>query len=84
MNTKNDNVTRREWSDGWGQPLVTLGCWTIAEDDDELRLYQLYHGCQHGLRPVTQADLEELVVCVRRALALLSDREGGQDTEGGS
>jgi hypothetical protein len=79
MNTGNDNNTR-EWRSDWGQPLVAIGPWTISQNEDGLRLWQLSHGCQHGVGPVTEGDLEELLVCVRRALTSLSDRQvqGGQ------
>jgi hypothetical protein len=72
VNSTDKNNTR-EWSNFWGQPLVAIGPWTISKEDDGLRLWQLSHGCQHGVGPVTEGDLEELQVCIRRTLALLSE-----------
>lgn len=71
------------WHEVGTKPLVTLGPWTIAEDEDGLRLWQLSHGCQHATGRVTEADLEELQICVRRLLALLADRSGQAQTEQG-
>ena len=65
----------RAWSAHWGQPLVEVGRWTIAEDQGDLRLWQLSHGCQYCAGPVTKGDLEELLVCVQRTMALLSERD---------
>lgn len=72
MNTANSNNTR-EWRSDWGQPLIAIGPWTISQNEDGLRLWQLSNGCQHGAGPVTESDLEELLVCIRRTLALLSE-----------
>jgi hypothetical protein len=52
-----------------GLTLAASGHWTIAEDDKSLLLWQRSDGCQHCAGPVTEGDLEDLVVCVRRALA---------------
>ena len=63
----------RQWPSHWGERLVTIGSWTISKAEDGLRLWQLSYGCQHGVGPVTDGDLEELQACIRRTLALLSE-----------
>lgn len=82
MNTSDKHNTSN-WQDGCGTPLVAIGPWTIAEDDDGLRVWQLSHKCEHASGPVTEAELEELQVCLRRALVVLADRRCQAQAEQG-
>jgi len=82
MNTSDRNNTS-DWQDGCNTPLVSFGRWTISDDRDGLTLWQLSYGCLHAAGRVTEADLEELQVCLRRALAVLADRSCQERAERG-